>query len=115
MNYTRESTHTRDKEQPDKNMMLHILAIAGATPDGAIVRVNNYQYYKDVPIIEIGFAGGAIQCWEPDEDVKHWAFTYSTAELNQDWSAFIPTEVREGIMRIAEQFDCEVYSYNGEE
>lgn len=115
MQYTRESTYTRDNEQPDKKMMLDILAIAGAIPDNALARVNNYQYYKDVPIIEIGFAGGAIQCWEPDEEGNHWEFTYSTADLNQDWSAFIPAEVREGIMRIAEQFDCDIYSYNGEE
>ena len=115
MQYTRESTCTRDNEQPDKNMMLHILAIAGAIPDNALARVNNYQYYKDVPIIEIGFAGGAIQCWGPDEDVKHWVFTYSTVDLNQAWSALIPAEVREGIIRIAEQFDCDIYDYNGEE
>ena len=79
---------------------------------------NDSQYYKDMPIIALQYAGGEVQCWAPDADVSTWVFTYcdnSGCGESDSWEYYIPVAARVLLTELADHYNLPIYNYDNPE
>lgn len=81
--------------------------------------VNDEQYYRGHPSIQLDYEDGTVCCWSPDADCPVWCFTYGDNDSpygeptnTEPWETYLPTEVCEAIKAIADQYNCCVYPMN---